>query len=1020
MEDDDGFTPNSSSMLGTSTVDFSLMDELLYDGFWLETTTDESNFWRPFPTPTDLNSSSSFSFPPSSDIHTNIPSFNSNPPHPTYLKESDNSNIFSLPSSLNYPPPPPPPPPPPQMDGSSQNNEPSVPLDQSTSYQVEDTQVNNRRMWVRPARNPIRTISVRKRLVQAINHLKDSIRDKDVLIQIWVPVKNGGKQVLRTNDQPFVLTANSKNLAEYRDVSLNYQFAADENSKELAGLPGRVFLNKLPEWTPDVRFFKSEEYPRVNHAQQYNVRGSVALPVFEQGSGNCLGVVEIVTTSQRVNYRPELENVCEALEAVDLKSSNIPIPPNVVEDGNESYQDVLIEIRNVLKCVCNTHKLPLAQTWAPCTQQGKGGCRHSDENYTHCVSTIDSACYVANQQVSGFHEACSEHHLLKGEGIAGKAFLTNEPCFSEDITAMSKTEYPLAHHARMFNMCAAVAIRLRSTYTGTADFVLELFLPLNCRDAEGQRQMLDSLSSVIQRTCQSLRVVTDQELARETSARETGGTLAGGKRPKLVDPTSKEASPNPSSSTMQMKMNDSQQKGKGVAFTLGHHKEEPTEFNVSTTQWDNSGSEFHQMPAFFGDEQHQQDSGPKPSLESSGNFFFAGGDLSVGSKTSAEKRRTKTEKSISLQVLRQYFAGSLKDAAKNIGGMMIVPFLANSALSSDFFLLSLGPDLLSIEDLFEILHEFSRIINFKKSNSSSLTTFAVCPTTLKRICRQHGITRWPSRKIKKVGHSLKKLQLVIDSVQGAEGSIQLSSFYNNFPELVSPNVPGSSHLSTSKMSGQVKTRADGTLLSPTTTASKSSSSSGSHSSSSSYCCSTGVKQSSFPVNGSSSGDALSAEQTEGMMLKRARSDAGLHDLLGQEETKLLVRSCSHKFFSNNASAEAPPVPEKSSKAPHDHVDTFRVKAAFGEEKIRFSLQPQWGFKDLQQEVFRRFNIDNGGRVDLKYLDDDSEWVLLTCDADLEECIDIHRSSKNKTIKLALNQAYHHPSLGSSLGSNGPY
>ncbi|KAL8060085.1 hypothetical protein ABFX02_02G001100 [Erythranthe guttata] len=634
----------------------------------------------------------------------------------------------------------------------------------------------------------------------------------------------------------------------------------------------------------------------------------------------------------------------------------------IYQDGNESYQDVLIEIRNVLKCVCNTHKLPLAQTWAPCTQQGKGGCRHSDENYTHCVSTIDSACYVANQQVSGFHEACSEHHLLKGEGIAGKAFLTNEPCFSEDITAMSKTEYPLAHHARMFNMCAAVAIRLRSTYTGTADFVLELFLPLNCRDAEGQRQMLDSLSSVIQRTCQSLRVVTDQELARETSARETGGTLAGGKRPKLVDPTSKEASPNPSSSTMQMKMNDSQQKGKGVAFTLGHHKEEPTEFNVSTTQWNNSGSEFHQMPAFFGDEQHQQDSGPKPSLESSGNFFFAGGDLSVGSKTSAEKRRTKTEKSISLQVLRQYFAGSLKDAAKNIG---------------------------------------------------------VCPTTLKRICRQHGITRWPSRKIKKVGHSLKKLQLVIDSVQGAEGSIQLSSFYNNFPELVSPNVPGSSHLSTSKMSGQVKTRADGTLLSPTTTASKSSSSSGSHSSSSSYCCSTGVKQSSFPVNGSSSGDALSAEQTEGMMLKRARSDAGLHDLLGQEETKLLVRSCSHKFFSNNASAEAPPVPEKSSKAPHDHVDTFRVKAAFGEEKIRFSLQPQWGFKDLQQEVFRRFNVDNGGRVDLKYLDDDSEWVLLTCDADLEECIDIHRSSKNRTIKLALNQAYHHPSLGSSLGSNGP-
>lgn len=318
-----------------------------------------------------------------------------------------------------------------------------------------------------------------------------------------------------------------------------------------------------------------------------------------------------------------------------------------------------------------------------------------------------------------------------------------------------------------------------------------------------------------------------------------------------------------------------------------------------------------------------------------------------------------------------------------------------------------------------------RIVCFK-SNPSPLEVFiiyciptAVCPTTLKRICRQHGITRWPSRKIKKVGHSLRKLQLVIDSVQGAEGSIQLSSFYNNYPELVSPDVPGSSHLQMSEMNDQlqqVNTQPVGTLISPVTTASKSPSSSGSHSSSSSYCCSTGVKQSSFPVTGSSSGEALSAEHT-GEMLKRVRSDAELHDL-GQEETKLLVRSYSHKIFSNHAPNETPQVPKNSSKV-YD-VGMFRVKATFGEEKIRFSLQQHWGFIELQQEVFRRFNLDTkSSRFDLKYLDDDSEWVLLTCDADLEECIDIHRSSKNRTIKLSLNQVYN-PSLGSSFGSNGPY
>lgn len=191
---------------------------------------------------------------------------------------------------------------------------PSVSLGQSTDFLFEETDQVNKRLWVKP----IRSVSVKKKLVQAVKHLRDSIRERDILVQIWVPVKRGGKQVLTTNNQPFSLNENCKNLADYRDVSRGYHFAADEDSKESAGLPGRVFLNKLPEWTPDVRFFKQEEYPRVNDAKQYEVRGSLALPVFERGSGKCLGVVEIVTTSLKVNYRPELENICKALEVSKL------------------------------------------------------------------------------------------------------------------------------------------------------------------------------------------------------------------------------------------------------------------------------------------------------------------------------------------------------------------------------------------------------------------------------------------------------------------------------------------------------------------------------------------------------------------------------------------------------------------------------------------------------------------------------------------------------------------------------
>ncbi|CAI9287690.1 unnamed protein product [Lactuca saligna] len=48
--------------------------------------------------------------------------------------------------------------------------------------------------------------------------------------------------------------------------------------------------------------------------------GSLNLLVFEIDIETCLGVVEVVTTSQKVNLRDELENICKALEFVLRKS----------------------------------------------------------------------------------------------------------------------------------------------------------------------------------------------------------------------------------------------------------------------------------------------------------------------------------------------------------------------------------------------------------------------------------------------------------------------------------------------------------------------------------------------------------------------------------------------------------------------------------------------------------------------------------------------------------------------------
>jgi hypothetical protein len=135
----------------------------------------------------------------------------------------------------------------------------------------------------------------------------------------------------------------------------------------------------------------------------------------------------------------------------------------------------------------------------------------------------------------------------------------------------------------------------------------------------------------------------------------------------------------------------------------------------------------------------------------------------AGSKRRLDmRRRGVMEKTISLSVLQQYFAGSLKDAAKTIGGMGILIQLA-----------------LCILQYLNLVHTY---IHSEIDRDWIVVVGIVCPTTLKRICRQHGISRWPSRKINKVSRSLKKLQGVIDSVQYADGASKIESLKD---ELVS-------------------------------------------------------------------------------------------------------------------------------------------------------------------------------------------------------------------------------------------
>lgn len=221
-----------------------------------------------------------------------------------------------------------------------------------------------------------------------------------------------------------------------------------------------------------------------------------------------------------------------------------------------------------------------------------------------------------------------------------------------------------------------------------------------------------------------------------------------------------------------------------------------------------------------------------------------------------------------------------------------------------------------------------------------------------------------------MGHSLKKLQVVIDSIQGVDSALHLSSLYSDFSKADAPEP------------GRNPEKQD----EPPASLSNSPSSSCGHSSSSSQSFSHRTRA---LIKQEEPGGSPEENQRE--MLKRAHSEAQLRLPPAAENPGLLIKSQSFQSLGETKPAQC----SRASAGP------LRVKASHGKEKIRLRLQPAWRLKDLKQEIARRFGIVRSSSMELKYLDDDSEWVLMTCDADLQECGDIHRSSGIPTVKISV-------------------
>jgi hypothetical protein len=318
----------------------------------------------------------------------------------------------------------------------------------------------------------------------------------------------------------------------------------------------------------------------------------------------------------------------------------------------------------------------------------------------------------------------------------------------------------------------------------------------------------------------------------------------------------------------------------------------------------------------------------------------------------------------------------------------------------------------------------------------------VCPTTMKRICRQHGISHWPSRQISKVNRSISKLKKVIESVEGSESGFTLTSITGPLPapfspsnpinikngqqtRVIEPSIPSVQESRDSSLQSKLFVNDDRlgmiipqqSFLANISRQIEREKPSNLRSSSGEPSVHSGTSEESCLGSPANKTFSTLLEPQQNM----CKPDSVTQELFQTQDLLLpglfvngSGRSDNCRNHITDAVNEPSVVPLGSLMSAHNS-GTVTVKARYKEDLLRFRLPCSASIIDLKDEIAKRTQVDVGV-FDIKYLDDDHEWVKLTCDADLEECMEISRLSGSNVLRLLVTDIA--PILGSSCGSTG--
>lgn len=321
----------------------------------------------------------------------------------------------------------------------------------------------------------------------------------------------------------------------------------------------------------------------------------------------------------------------------------------------------------------------------------------------------------------------------------------------------------------------------------------------------------------------------------------------------------------------------------------------------------------------------------------------------------------------------------------------------------------------------------------------------MCPTTLKRICRQHGISRWPSRKINKVNRSLKKIQSVLDSVEGAEAGLKFDEIIRGLAvDVAAPpaqqfdfgGLPSArkSNLTTQNACG-VKVKEEFHALNVNSRVPQQNNlrllqqregrKSTTHAEDSRLAAlDTGPTR---PASLNSMPWTTSPKATVDSFLHKAEafgsrffprwsdSITATNEMDASLEGRIMIdrdidSQSTSSGMTNSSSQSGSMASGGSSSSRFGNENPLKkkenckitVKAVYKQDTIRFKLEAGAGCVALYQEVGKRFKLETG-LFQLKYRDDEEEWVMLVNDSDLQECLELLHVVGDRSVKLLVTE-----------------